>query len=205
MKRFLLVKLEDLSVTQNYEAEEATLFGGPWGAPYLHATMEVPSGVDYRTHDVVEVVLSEGQSEVDIDFDCRHSYNMMMEPTPIVKYFKFVENATLVTEIATSDATAVTKASKDAMALLGNSKKKLADTILAIIAGHNETNGLDTAQIESIKADYPVAMDLLATGMPITAKPLIEAIVPDGVIITQDELDHVALEYAEFELNHPTV
>ncbi len=113
-----------------------------------------------------------------------------------------VEDDVLVEDTAET-AEQVLRAAKEEKARKGSLKKALADKILAIIAGHNEDNGLDATQIASIKASNPEVMELLSTGMPMTAKPLIEAITPDGTIITQDELDHVALEYADFAKANP--
>ena len=92
---------------------------------------------------------------------------------------------------------------KEEIAKKGFLKKKLADKILAIIAGHNEKNGLDASQIASLEQRYPEILSLLQKGMPMTAKPLIEGISPDGVVITQEELDHVALEYEDFLEENP--
>ena len=197
MKKFLIVNLSDKSIASNYDAEEATIYGGPWGDSSQFATMEVPVGIDYRTHNIVEVVLAEGALEETITFDIKHiSTDMMMGA--FTKYFKFVEDATKLADITASDEAAALKEAKDAMVVVGAAKKALADRILAIIAGHNETNGLDATQIASIETSHPEILALLQKGMPITAQPLIAVITPDGIVITQLELDHVALEYAEF-------
>ena len=199
MKRFLIVDLSDLSTASNYEAETMTQYGGPYGSSSLYMNIEVPVGVDYRTHDIAEVTLPEGDLEETIVYDVKHESNDMMMGA-FTKYFKFVENATKLADVTASDEAATLKEAKDAILVVGESKKKLAERILAIIAGHNETNGLDAAQILSIEASYPEVLALLQKGMPITAQPLIAAIVPDGTVITQLELDHVALEYAEFSV-----
>lgn len=204
MKKFLLVKLSDLSVIQNYDAEEATIYGGPWGDGSQHASLEVPEGIDYRTHDITEVTLAEGQVEADIDFDCKHSYSGHMGGS-FVKYFKFVENAGLVTSVAAEDAAEAIRVAKEEKARKGQALKVLADKILHIIAGHNHDNGLDATQIAGLKTSHTEAFAALSDGMPYTAKSFIDDITPDGTLITQDELDHVALEYAEFAIANPSL
>jgi len=199
--KFLLIKLSDLSIVQEYDADEATKYGGPWGNGALHATLEVPGALDHRTHDITEVVLGESQVEADIDFDCKHIYSDMMGPQA-TKYFKFVEDAGKVTSVADADTKAALKVAKDAKAAKGKAFKELCDEILHIIGGHNHDNSLDAVQINAIKTANPEAFDALSSGMPFTAKPFIDAITPDAVV-TQEELDHVALAYEEFAVSHP--
>jgi hypothetical protein len=92
MKTFVIVKLEDMSISTHYESAEKEVYGGPWGDKSTQVNMEVPEGIDYRTHDVTEVIIPEGQTEADITFHHKHEYSDMMGT--MTKYFLFVENAT---------------------------------------------------------------------------------------------------------------
>ncbi len=103
MKRFVLIQLSDRSRVQNYEADEVTVYGGPWGDSTQHASLEVPEGIDYRTHDINEVTLTGEQTEDDIDFDCKHTIQDSMGSGETYKYFKFVSNSSLVDSILAED------------------------------------------------------------------------------------------------------
>jgi len=84
----------------------------------------------------------------------------------------------------------------------GKKLKELASRILHIIAGHNHDNNLDIAQVLQMKTDHPEILALLSDGQPYSAKSFIDAVVPDEVIVTTEELEHVAEAYAMFaEIN----
>lgn len=91
---------------------------------------------------------------------------------------------------------------RDELAAKGKALKELANKIIYIIAGHNQENELDLNQIIQIKQRYSTIFQLLSDGQPMSAKILIDQVVPDGVLITQEELDHVQLEYADFFAAH---
>lgn len=121
------------------------------------------------------------------------------------KYLKLdVDEITLI-----EDADAVSKkALRDTLQekeRKGELFKALANKILHIIAGHNYDNSLDTAQILQMKTDHPEALGLLSDGQPFSAKSFIDVIVPDGTIITQEELDHVAEAYVMFSEENPDI
>lgn len=112
------------------------------------------------------------------------------------------DELTLIEDTDENDKIAL-RAAVLAKAEKGRKFKELADRILFIIAGHNIDNNLDISQIASIKASNPEALTLLSDGQPYSAKAYIDAITPDEVVITQEELDHVAEAYAMFAEENP--
>lgn len=192
--KYLIVKLSDFSVISQYESEEQINYGGEWGNKALYANVLVPEGIDHRTHDIVE--------SDENDYDYIHEYSDFINGE-VVKYFKFILNETKLADVAAADAAQAAKEAKNTIAEKGKLYKELTDKVLYIIAGHNMLNALDATQIESLKTNHSVLFAALSSGMPYTAKTIIDTIEPDGVLITQEELDHVALEYAEFAEAYP--
>lgn len=119
------------------------------------------------------------------------------------KHLKFDVDGTTVIEDTDAADTATLREAALAKAEKGRKYKDLASLVLHIIGGHNVDNGLDATQIASIKTSHPEAFAALSDGQPFTAKPFIDAITPDGTIITQEELDHVAEAYAMFAETDP--
>ena len=112
-----------------------------------------------------------------------------------------VDGITLIEDAQEVEKTTL-RAEMEEKARKGKLYKELADKILHIIAGHNIDNDLDAAQIASIKTSNPQVLEGLSDGQPYAVKPLIDAITPDGTVITADELTHVAEAYVIFaEIN----
>lgn len=88
---------------------------------------------------------------------------------------------------------------------VGRVLKELSNNILDIIAGYSLKTKLSYEQIVTLKTTFANILELLNTRMPITAKPLIESITPDGVVINQSLLDDIALEYADYYAAYPEI
>lgn len=202
MAKYVLYDIANAVFHNYYEATEKRVYGGDWGDGSKHVHAEIPDGIDYRKCDLVSVPLGDGQTEDDIIFDYKHSYSTMIGT--VVTYYKFEVNATKEAAVDAEDAAAALKAAKDAKALKGKILNDLAVRIYNIISGHAYDDNLTAVQIATLKSTYPEAFQALSEGQPITAKTYIDSITPDG-IITQDVLDHVALEYTEFYANYPSL
>ncbi len=77
---------------------------------------------------------------------------------------------------------------------LGNIARKKCDAALDLIAGHNQQNLSDEQIQQMIESFGPVVQALSVLKMPSLAISLINNIVPDGVIITQELKDDVIAE-----------
>jgi hypothetical protein len=201
MANFILYDLAESKFHNEYPADEKTVFGGPWGDESKHVHLPIPDGVDYRKCNLIEVVLIPPNTEDDIDFDYKCEYTSNFES--FTKYYKFEEDAGKASQVDADDAAVATKAAKDAKKSKGDHFRTLANDILAVITGHVYDNGLDLAQQTQLKTENATAFQLLDEGQPLQAKPLIDALVADGTLITQAMLDDTALEYTEFFEAYP--
>lgn len=87
----------------------------------------------------------------------------------------------------------------------GKNFRILAEDLYDVLKGHAWDNNLSLAQKEQLQTENATLFQYLKNHMPITAKPLIDALVADGTLITQDMLDDMALEYQEFEIANPDI
>jgi hypothetical protein len=106
-------------------------------------------------------------------------------------------------EIIDITASRTLKLEKEDSKLKGGAIRKLSSDILSIFTYHILANGMTRPQVLEIKQENSELLEMLKTGESITAKALIDALVPDGVKITQAILDEVQLEYAEFKELYP--
>jgi len=68
----------------------------------------------------------------------------------------------------------------------GKLARKVCEGVLDLIAGYNLERTLTTAQIDSLQVTFSDANNYLRSSQPWAAKTAIEAIVPDGTLITQE-------------------
>lgn len=62
-----------------------------------------------------------------------------------------------------------------------------ADSVIALISILNEDKGLNAGQVQTFAATYAPIMQMLQSGSFPTAKTMVEAVTPDGVIVTADD------------------
>lgn len=203
MPNFVLYDLEYSEFHGAYEGDVKKEFGGKWGDGNQTLNVQIPDGIDYRKYNLDEVTLGDGQTEDDIDFDHKHEYTNGFVSQ--VSYWKFNYNNTKGNDIDAQDAALAVKEAKDAKKLRGKLFKDLAGDIYDIMKAHCFDNGLTTAQIEQVKTENATVFQLLQDEMPVTAKPLVDALVADGTLITQAMLDDIALEYQEFADANPDI
>jgi len=82
----------------------------------------------------------------------------------------------------------------------GRTVRHICQSILDLIAGINLEKGLTTAQIDQMEVDHADILKALQNNRPDKAKPLIEAVVPDGTLITQADIDEMLEIYTEYGL-----
>lgn len=204
MAKYILYDIANETFHNEYESSDGpTQFGGDNGDESKNLNMLVPDGLDYRKHIIVEVVIPEGQTEDDIIFDHKSVRFDMMGT--ITKYFKFEFDSDKEAAVDAEDAAAALTAAKNTKKNKGHLFRQLSRDLYNIMKGHAYDNGLNASQISQLKTDNATVFALIKDEMPITAKPLIDALVVDGTLITQDFVDDLALEYTEFFAAHPEI
>ena len=96
-----------------------------------------------------------------------------------------------------SDITAQHLAEQSRNARIETSKKvrALCDNILDLIAGFNLERNLTAEQITSLEGTFSNIQTLLLNKRPFSAKTLIQAITPDGVLVTEEIKASILNEY----------
>ena len=120
-----------------------------------------------------------------------------------VKEYLMPAQATFTIEDKTQEIES--KNLKDGKRFKGKVLRDLSQSILNIVTGHVLDNNLTNSQINQLKSDFNQVFRLLQENMPLTAKPLIDAIVADGTIVTQVMLDDLEMEYGEFKKKYPDI
>lgn len=102
-----------------------------------------------------------------------------------------VENADLKASVLAADAQKAQLESD-----IANMQKHIAfgNRMIAYIGVRNKSKGLTKGQVKQMVQDYSVINDLLASGSLLTVKDEIEALVPDGTIVTQSDKDALLAE-----------
>ena len=203
MAKFILFDLENSKFHNEYEEDEKKVFGGPWGDESKHVHLPLSDGIDYRKYDLIEVIIPDGQTEDDIVFDYKCTYNDNFNQ--VVKYYRFEVNTSKSNDIDAQDALQALKDAKNAKKIKGKAIKELCNDLLGIVAGHVRENNLTAEQLTQLKTDNADIFTLLKDTSPITAKPLIDALVVDGTLITQELYDDLQLEYTEFNEMYPDI
>ncbi len=127
-------------------------------------------------------------------------------PNPAVELQRIIDedDQTFLSEIEAGWTSAQAKISqetaREAKRAAGASVGNIAKEVVEVIAGHNLSNSLSVADIDQMEADHGAIFDALNKSRPDKAKPLIEAIVPDGSRVTQDMKDDVLAVYAKYGL-----
>lgn len=203
MAKYTLYDIEDDSFHNYYEADAKKTFGGPWGDESQHLNMQIPDGIDYRKHYIIEVIIPDGQTEDDIVFD--HKAEYMKDFVPVVKYYKFEYDEGKAGSIDQQDAEAQRIAEKNERKIEGSGIKNLCDDLLSIVASHVRRNNLTPQQITDLKTTHADIFTLLKDCSPLSARTLIENITIDGTLITQDMHTDLMLEYNDFDANYPDI
>lgn len=102
-----------------------------------------------------------------------------------------VENAAEKTSVEAADA-----AKAQLRADIGAMKAhiKFGNRMIAYIGARNMAKSLTTAQVKTVVETYSTIQALLASGSIATAKVEIEAVTPDGTLITQADKDAILAE-----------
>ena len=80
----------------------------------------------------------------------------------------------------------------------GRKRKAACDAVFHLILGWNDEGGKDEAQIDQMEIGFSEIKDALRSGRPQKSRRLIAAIVPDGVVVTEDMQDEIIEEFATF-------
>ena len=97
------------------------------------------------------------------------------------------------------------KEERDSKRIKGEILKELSQNVLNIIAGYCIEENFTSDQIATFRVQYAGILDFLNAGMSISAKPLIDAIEVDGVIVKQTLSDSIDLEYLEHYEKYPEI
>lgn len=81
---------------------------------------------------------------------------------------------------------------------LGKKKRRACEGALDVIAGYVDQSELDDAQIAQLESDFSQIAQMLRANYAATVKPLIEALSPDGVLVTQELKDDILEELKGF-------
>lgn len=107
-------------------------------------------------------------------------------------------NDELVALIPVVQAKQIAAANKSAKLEAGKKARQACTNCLDIIAGYNLEQELTAEQITEMQTTFAPIQSALMTARPTTAKALITALVPDGVLVTQELKDLVLVELSEY-------
>lgn len=104
-------------------------------------------------------------------------------------------------EIIKRDITDEMQAIKDRESKIakGRAVRKLSEDILDVIAGFNIDSDLSITEIDQMTSTFAKPKAYLEANRPFSAKPLLEAIVPDGRIVTESMRKMILDLYSEFK------
>lgn len=74
---------------------------------------------------------------------------------------------------------------------LGKLAVEMCQRAINVVAGYNITNNLTSAQKDQLESDFATIFDRLSKFRPAQARVLIEAVVVDGVLVTQEMKDEL--------------
>lgn len=84
-----------------------------------------------------------------------------------------------------------------ATAEIGRKDRAICEEVLSIIGGLNRQKTLTKEQIDSMVSSFASALNALTLNRPDSAKEAIQAIVPDEVLITSDDVDDILFVFNE--------
>lgn len=105
--------------------------------------------------------------------------------------------ADMKTKWAELSAARTAEADKKSKKALGQAARKCCTEVLDLVAGLNITKELTSEQIDLMTVTWGDILTALQNNRPTTAKGLVEAMVPDGTLVTQADKDAVLEEFAE--------
>lgn len=171
MATIKIIKLADLSVASQYEAEMPmqSSYGGPWGDASSHAHVAVPESLDPRkvvAQQVPDTWIKDGESPVTED-------PQDLTWTLVPAHIELVEDATLAAQVDAQDADAAVRGALKAAMALGNQ-------IIEDFAAENIVMGITvdgmTGQVLNVMGPM---MDALRTGSLHEAISRAKAIAPE--------------------------
>ena len=80
---------------------------------------------------------------------------------------------------------------------VGEKITDLCNSLSKMVVGYNYTRSLTALQIEEMTTTFSPIVTLVEGKRPFSAKPLIEAITPDGVVITEQMKSDLLNEYSK--------
>lgn len=146
---------------------------------------------------LINEYLSDKQHLKDIDNDCInivngriYEWNYVNIPQPSID--ELVALAPIVASKQQAEA------SKQAKLQAGKKAREACLKCLDIIAGYNLEQELTAEQITEMQTTFAPIQTALMTSRPSTAKALITALTPDGILVSQELKDLVLAELAEY-------
>jgi hypothetical protein len=103
----------------------------------------------------------------------------------------------LESSAAAWDVKVAAQAVKNSRKNAGKAARKVCEDVIDLIAGFNLERSLTTEQITQMQSTFADANALLKNNQPWGAKAAIEAITPDGTLVTQEMKDAALAEFAE--------
>lgn len=167
MKHFLVIK--DNEVIHRYEAEEQLVLSGPNG--YGHQ-IECPEGINYLfavfNHDEEGPALaSTFQTEDD---------GTVTETVVVRGTITLNEELKALSETSQRTSDLIEQ---------GQITRMRCDKALSLITGYNQDRELTSEQITSMQTTFAPILSALMVGRPNSAAALVEAVEPDGVLVTE--------------------
>lgn len=111
------------------------------------------------------------------------------------------EDLTAVVEMESMNASIVDQinnlAAREARKLAGRKAKLVCQEVLDLIAGFNIERALTVEQIATLKTTFATIKEYLNDSQPWSAKAEVEALTPDGTLVTQEMKDDILQEFSE--------
>lgn len=158
------------------ELEAQNWLNSQIGKPHRLPERIVSISDDYAQEDVLEVI----EEEID---------GVMQQTSVRLK-------AQFTSEIIDISAQVQAEQAKQARLLAGKAARQACESVMDLISGYNLERSLTAEQVSQMAATFAPIIQLLQVSRPSSAKALISAIEPDGVLVTaqmkQDCLDLLA-------------
>lgn len=131
------------------------------------------TGKDLRYHSLQEVQVGVDENE-----------------DPVME-LQLLEDSGLKASVEAADASL---AASEAAVAAKLKNMEFGKRVIAILSVRNDAKSLSAADIVSLTNTYAVIQSLLMSGSIATAKAQIEAVTPDGTLVTQDDKDALLAE-----------
>jgi hypothetical protein len=154
------------SASFSSEVEAQSWLNSQIGKPHRLPEREVPIESEYAQEDVLEVIEEEIEG--------------------VMQQTKVRLKAQYTSEIVDITSQHNAEQSKIARLQAGKAARQACESVMDLISGYNLERELTAEQVSQMAATFAPIIQLLQVSRPSSAKALISAIEPDGVLVTAD-------------------